>query len=158
MPRRKKEIDPNGIPKKGHGRSRDELIAIGGATKIRDSKRAAELGKLGGAAWRKKCAEQKSIRERLLLLRDMNVKNKNTGEEMERGDLLSIVLWNKALGGDIKSIKLLLEMLGEYAHAIEVTGSEGKDLIPDSMADLMAQAEALRMKTEGITKPKTRKR
>lgn len=60
--------------------------------------------------------------------------------------------YNKAEKGDTQSAKYLSELKGEMKQTMEVTGSEGRPLIPQRMSDEELKAEIERLKNVGEQK------
>lgn len=104
------------------------------------AKKAAEVSK----AVRQ---ERKSVQEQAKMLWETVMTNKK-GEKKEMGDIILAQLGVKAMGGDLKAIKLFVQLMGEYLVKNEVTGKDGAPLISDNKEELMKELERLREATK----------
>lgn len=87
---------------------------------------AAENGRKGAIASNKAQREKKSLKSALLALLEAEHKSKS-GEVKTGFEVISIGLYNKAMKGDSKAIKLISELIGEYKLRTDVT-SNGEGL------------------------------
>lgn len=62
----------------------------------------------------------KSLKEALAILLDQDHTNK-AGEVKKGYEVIAIGLYNKAMKGDTKAIKLLSELVGEYKQNVDLT-------------------------------------
>lgn len=85
-----------------------------------------ETARAGGKASAAAKKERKSLKDALLALLEMEHKGKN-GEIAKGYEVIAIGLYNKAMHGDTKAIKLLSELVGEYKQQTDIT-SGGKAL------------------------------
>lgn len=85
-----------------------------------------ETARKGGLASAEKKRQIKSLKEALSILMEQDHRNK-AGEVKKGYEVIAIGLYNKAMKGDTKAIKLLSELIGEYKQNVDVT-SGGKVL------------------------------
>lgn len=96
----------------------------------RSPEEAKEVRSKGGKARARKIREQRTFKELLALALSMKVQNK-TGDVKTKKEVATILLADKCASGDLKAIALAQSMLGEEAtKKLEVTGKDGKDLMP----------------------------
>ena len=74
---------------------------------------ARENGKKGGKASGKARRKKRDMKAELLLVMDEVITDKKTGKKVTPRKAISVTLLHKALSGDLKAIKLLLEIIGE---------------------------------------------
>lgn len=93
---------------------------------------ASRMGKLGVEAKRAKIAQRKSAREFAEAALNAEVTDKSTGKKVIVKDAIIQKLVAKAIQeNDLQTVKYLLELIGENpTQKMEITGAEGKDLIP----------------------------
>ena len=93
---------------------------------------ARERGKKGGIASGKARLEKKTAREFAEAALNAEVKDKATGKMVVVKDAIIQGVIAKAIQEkDLAAIKYLFELTGESpAQRMEITGAEGKDLIP----------------------------
>ena len=87
---------------------------------------ATAAGQKGGIASGNARREKTSLKNALLALLEAEHKGKN-GEVAKGFEVIAIGLFNKAMHGDTKAIKLLSELVGEYKQQTDIT-SGGKAL------------------------------
>lgn len=85
-----------------------------------------ETARKGAMAANEKKRQIKSLKEALAILLDQDHTNK-AGEVKKGYEVIAIGLYNKAMKGDTKAIKLLSELVGEYKQNVDLT-SGGKVL------------------------------
>lgn len=93
---------------------------------------ASRMGKLGVEAKRAKIAQRKSAREFAEAALNAEVTDKSTGKKVIVKDAIIQKLVAKAIQeNDLQTVKYLFELIGENpTQKMEITGAEGKDLIP----------------------------
>lgn len=93
---------------------------------------ASRLGKLGVEARRAKNAAKKTAREFAEAALNAEVTDKSTGKKLVVKDAIIQKLVAKAIQeNDLQTVKYLFDLIGENpAQRMEITGAEGKDLIP----------------------------
>ena len=79
---------------------------------IKSTEEARERGKLGGIKSGEVRRRKRDMKAELLLVLDEPIKDKK-GHKLPPRRALSMTLLKKALSGDLKAIKLLLEIIGE---------------------------------------------
>ena len=89
------------------------------------NEKATENGRKGGIASGESKREKKSLKSALLALLEAEHTNKS-GEKKTGFEIVSIGLYNKAMKGDAKAIKLLSELIGEYKLRTDVTSGGEK--------------------------------
>lgn len=93
-----------------------------------EEKRA--IAKKGAEACNRKKREKKSMKDLLELAFSGMIRNSATGEEVSRKEATARVLVDKCVRGDLKAIELATTLLGEKKEQMELTGKNGKELIP----------------------------
>lgn len=93
-----------------------------------EEKRA--IAKKGAEACNRKKREKKSMKDLLELAFSGMIRNRATGEEVSRKEATARVLVDKCVRGDLKAIELATTLLGEKKEQMELTGKNGKELIP----------------------------
>lgn len=83
---------------------------------------AKKIRSKGGKARAQKIKEKKDMKAELLLVMDELITDKS-GKKVTPRKAISVTLLKKALSGDLKAIKLLLEIIGEMPK--ESTGESG---------------------------------
>ena len=91
---------------------------------------AVKNGKKGGKASGKARREKRDMKAELLLVMDELITDKS-GKKVTPRKAISLTLLKKALAGDLKAIKLLLEIIGEMPKEGTYTGNN------NSMAEFM---------------------
>ena len=108
-----------------------------------------ETARAGGKASAAAKKERKSLKTALAALLEMEQTNK-AGEKKTGYEIVAIGLYNKAMHGDTKAIKLLSELVGEYKQQTDIT-SGGKALnIVVRSEDTKAAIEKLYDADKGI--------
>ena len=79
-----------------------------------------ETARKGAMAANEKKRQIKSLKEALAILLDQDHTNK-AGEVKKGYEVIAIGLYNKAMKGDTKAIKLLSELVGEYKQNVDLT-------------------------------------
>lgn len=99
---------------------------------VRTVEEAREKGRAGGIASVKARREKKSAREFAEAALNAEVTDKATGKKVVVKDAIIQGVIAKAIQEkDLAAIKYLFELTGESpAQRMEITGAEGKDLIP----------------------------
>lgn len=107
-----------------------------------------KIAQMGAAASNRVKREKRTFKELLDLALSSKVRNKE-GDEKSRKEVATIMLADKCARGDLKAIALAQSILGEEAtKKIELTGKDGKDLIPakrltkEEAADLLKSMES----------------
>lgn len=77
------------------------------------------MGRAGGIASGIARRERKMLRERLLLMGEQEITNK-AGERGIAEDIIAMQLRNKAVGGDLKAMRLYAELTGQLTTKVEV--------------------------------------
>ena len=85
-----------------------------------------ETARKGAIASNEKKRQIKSLKEALSALLEMEHTSKQ-GEKKTGFEVIAIGLYNKAMNGDTKAVKLLSELVGEYKQNVDLT-SGGKVL------------------------------
>lgn len=109
----------------------DNLIPMNRRTKSEQKEIAKKGGDASGKARRKK----KEAREYLIAVLEGKVKTKD-GSMTTVKDVMMQKLVGKALGEtDLNTIKYILDLIGEGAtQKVELTGKDGKDLMPQQLS------------------------
>lgn len=91
-----------------------------------------ERAKKAGIASGEKRAQRKSVREFAEAALNAEVTDKSTGRKVIVKDAIIQKLITRAIQDtDLNTVKYLFELIGENpAQKMEITGAEGKDLIP----------------------------
>lgn len=101
------------------------------------------IAQMGGKASGKRRREKRTLKDLLELAMGELIENKNTGEQKSRKEITCLVLADKCVRGDLKAIALAQSILGEEpSKKVEVTGKDGRDLIP---ARTLSREEAAAM-------------
>lgn len=93
------------------------------ATQFKSGQEAEEFGRKGGQASGASRREKKSLKNALKALLEMDHTNKQ-GEKKSGYEVIAIGLYNKAMKGDTKAVKLMAELVEEYKQKMEI-GSNG---------------------------------
>lgn len=115
---------------------------------LQSKKEARENGRKGGIASGIARREKRTMKELLDMVLSQEVTNKN-GEKATKKEVIAIQLANKAVNGDLKAIDQLTKLIGEQIVKTEITGKDGKDLIPEnkmSVEELEKEIERLKNK------------
>lgn len=93
---------------------------------------ARKMQARGAEARREKSAERKSAKEFAQMALNAEVTDKSTGKKVIVKDAIIQKLVAKAIQeNDLATVKYLFELIGENpSQKMEITGAEGKDLIP----------------------------
>ena len=91
-------------------------------TMFRSGEKQEEIARRGGIASGIAKREKKSLKSALLALLEAEHKSKS-GEVKTGFEVISIGLYNKAMKGDAKAIKLISELIGEYKLRTDVTSN-----------------------------------
>lgn len=84
----------------------------------------AEIARKGQAASTQAKKQKKSLKNALLALLEMQHRSK--GGEVKTGyEVMAVALFNKAMKGDTKALKLMAELVDEYKQKMEI-GSDGR--------------------------------
>lgn len=118
---------------------------------LQSKKEARENGRKGGIASGIARREKRTMKELLDMVLSQEITNKN-GEKATKKEVIAIQLANKAVNGDLKAIDQLTKLIGEQIIKTEVTGAEGRPLIPQRMSDEELKAEIERLKNVGEQK------
>lgn len=89
-------------------------------TSMMTPEQRVEFARKGAYASHEARKEKKLFRERLRLLERELIKNKTTGEERERADVIALQLMQKAAQGDLKAIRLYLEATDQLKQQVEL--------------------------------------
>lgn len=101
----------------------EEGNEIGKETRFQAGQEAAEFGRKGGKASQHTQRQKKSLKNALLALLEMQHRSK--GGEVKTGyEVMAVALFNKAMKGDTKALKLMAELVDEYKQKMEI-GSNG---------------------------------
>jgi hypothetical protein len=76
------------------------------------SSEAREIGRIGGIKSGEARRKKRDMKAELLLILDVPIKDKK-GHKVPPRRAISLTLLKKALDGDLKTIKLILEIIGE---------------------------------------------
>lgn len=82
--------------------------------------RAAEMGRKGQAAAVQSRKEKKSLKKALQALLEMDHRSKS-GEVKSGYEVIAIGLYNKAMKGDTKAVKLMAELVEEYRQKVDLS-------------------------------------
>lgn len=115
--------------------------------KFKAGGKQTELAKKAAAVSAAVRSERKSVQEQAQTLWHTMMTNKK-GEKKELGEITIAQLGAKAMGGDLKAIKLFVQLMGEYVTKGEITGKDGEALIHDNKEELMKELERLRESTQ----------
>ena len=85
----------------------------------RTKKEQREIAKMGGVASGIARREKKNLRERLLLIAQEIVTDKN-GTQREREDVIALQVADKAAHGDLKAARLYAELTGQLTQKMEI--------------------------------------
>lgn len=107
---------------------------------------AAQKGRAGGLKAQANLRAKRSVQEQARAMWETIMTNKK-GEQKEMGEIALAQLAVKCMGGDLKAIKLFVQLMGEFLVKNEVTGKDGAPLLPESKEDLMKELERLREAT-----------
>jgi len=88
-------------------------------TQFRTGSEQVEVARAGGIASGIARRERKMLRERLLLMGEQEITNK-AGEHGIAEDIIAMQLRNKAVGGDLKAMRLYAELTGQLTTKVEV--------------------------------------
>lgn len=107
-----------------------------------------EIASRGGKASIKSRNERRSIQQQAEAVWYKVLTNQK-GEQEELGMIALTKVGMKALDGNEKSIELLAKLMGQFINInqTEVTGRDGKDLIPDNKDELLLELERLKEAT-----------
>lgn len=86
---------------------------------VRTESEARTLGRAGGIASGIARRDRKMLRERLLLMGEQEITNK-AGERGIAEDIIAMQLRNKAVGGDLKAMRLYAELTGQLIQKMEI--------------------------------------
>lgn len=97
---------------------------IGTETRFQAGAEQGEIARKGGRASAEARRQKKSLKNALLALLEMQHRSK--GGEVKTGyEVMAVTLFNKALKGDTKALKLMAELVDEYRQKVEV-GNDGR--------------------------------
>lgn len=85
----------------------------------RTKKEQREIAKKGGVASGVVRKARKMLKERLLLMGDQVIQNKQ-GEQLPREDVIALQIAQKAAGGDLKAARLYAELTGQLVQRVEM--------------------------------------
>lgn len=88
-------------------------------TQFRTGSEQVEVARAGGIASGIARRERKMLRERLLLMGEQEITNK-AGERGIAEDIIAMQLRNKAVGGDLKAMRLYAELTGQLIQKMEI--------------------------------------
>ena len=86
----------------------------------RTSSELREQTRKGGIASGIARRERKMLRERLLLMGEQEITNK-AGEKGIAEDIIAMQLRNKAVGGDLKAMRLYAELTGQLTQQVALS-------------------------------------
>lgn len=96
---------------------------IGTETRFQAGAEQGEIARKGGQASGEARRQKKSLKNALLALLEMQHRSK--GGEVKTGyEVMAVALFNKAMKGDTKALKLMAELVDEYKQKMEI-GSNG---------------------------------
>lgn len=97
---------------------------IGTETRFQAGAEQGEIARKGGRASAEARRQKKSLKNALLALLEMQHRSK--GGEVKTGyEVMAVTLFNKAMKGDTKALKLMAELVDEYRQKVEV-GNDGR--------------------------------
>ena len=97
---------------------------IGTETRFQAGAEQGEIARKGGQASGEARRQKKSLKNALLALLEMQHRSK--GGEVKTGyEVMAVTLFNKAMKGDTKTLKLMAELVDEYRQKVEV-GNDGR--------------------------------
>ena len=79
-----------------------------------------KIARAGGIASGIARRERKMLRERLLLMGEQEITNK-AGEKGIAEDIIAMQLRNKAVGGDLKAMRLYAELTGQLTQQVALS-------------------------------------
>ena len=89
-------------------------------TQFRTGSEQVEVARAGGIASGIARRERKMLRERLLLMGEQEITNK-AGEKGIAEDIIAMQLRNKAVGGDLKAMRLYAELTGQLTQQVALS-------------------------------------
>ena len=102
----------------------EEGNTIGTETRFQAGAEQGEIARKGGQASGEARRQKKSLKNALLALLEMQHRSK--GGEVKTGyEVMAVTLFNKAMKGDTKALKLMAELVDEYRQKVEV-GNDGR--------------------------------
>lgn len=102
----------------------EEGNTAGMETRFTKGEEQAEIARKGGRASAEARRQKKSLKNALLALLEMQHRSK--GGEVKTGyEVMAVTLFNKAMKGDTKALKLMAELVDEYRQKVEV-GNDGQ--------------------------------
>lgn len=114
--------------------------------KFKTGEQQAITASMGGKRSQEVQREKRTVQAQAKALWETMMTNKK-GEKKEMGDIILAQLGVKAMGGDLKAIKLFVQLMGEFLVKNEVTGKDGAPLLSESKEELMKELERLREAT-----------
>ena len=108
----------------------------------------AEVAAKAGRASAEAKRERKTFTQYLEQFMDREVTNQS-GDTLPVKAVSALEVANRAMKGDYKALSLYLQLTGELVSLskTEVTGKDGKDLIPDNKEELLKELERLKEAT-----------
>lgn len=108
-----------------------------------DPEKAREMGRRSAEVRRQKRSAREFARAALDCVKEVD------GKKMYVKDIMIQRILEKALNGDLKAARLLLELVGEApTQRMEVTGKDGAPLMPDSKILTADELRALHKKLD----------
>ena len=98
----------------------EEGNPIGAETRFKAGAEQGEIARRGGYASQKAQREKKSLKNALKALLEMDHTNKQ-GEKKSGYEVIAIGLYNKAMKGDTKAVKLMAELVEEYRQKVDLS-------------------------------------
>ena len=89
-------------------------------TQFKSGQKAEESGRKGGVASGESKRQKKSLKNALQALLEMDHRSKS-GEVKSGYEVIAIGLYNKAMKGDTKAVKLMAELVEEYRQKVDLS-------------------------------------
>lgn len=103
------------------------------ATRFRAGKEQVSIAREGGIASGEARREKKTLAMRLALLMDQSNPDDPT---LTNGDRAAVELMRKAAAGDLKAIRLLSELLGEFEQRVTITSKTPQEWADEALKKL----------------------
>ena len=98
----------------------EEGNTAGLETRFTKGEEQAEIARKGGRASVQSRREKKSLKNALKALLEMDHRSKS-GEVKSGYEVIAIGLYNKAMKGDTKAVKLMAELVEEYRQKVDLS-------------------------------------
>ena len=98
----------------------EEGNPIGAETRFKAGAEQGEIARKGGKASVEARRQKKSLKKALQALLEMDHRSKS-GEVKSGYEVIAIGLYNKAMKGDTKAVKLMAELVEEYRQKVDLS-------------------------------------